>query len=342
MDPYSLYPLKFEPIYQYRLWGGNRLANFLSAPLPSNELVGEAWLLSDRKDQTSLVAEGALKGKTIAELMEQASVAIMGSAAGHHSHFPLLLKLLDAKSVLSVQVHPADDMKEYIPEGGRGKTEAWVVLQTGNEGRIYAGLKEGTTSDSLKTSLNAHHITDLLPNFKAEVGDAIFIPAGTVHTLTDVVVFEIQENSDITFRLYDWDRIDKQTGKRRELQVEQAIACINYSQGPICPQVLKVESTAPQFREKLFDCDYFILWRVQSDQPFKVGEESLPRILVCIEGSGSLEYHGIEYMLHKGDVMLLPAILGICTFKPHQPLQIFEIALPKKDNYYKTEEMKPS
>lgn len=331
MDQYSLYPLTFEPLFQYRLWGGTRLSSLVSKPLPDNELIGEAWLLSDREDQTSHVAEGSLKGKTIKELMEEAPDALMGKAATHYTRFPLLLKFLDATTVLSVQVHPSDDMKEYIPKDGSGKTEAWVVLQAGNEGRIYAGLKENTTPDSLKTSLNAHQVADLLPNFKAKVGDAVFIPAGTVHTLTDVVVFEIQENSDVTFRLYDWERIDKKTGKPRELQVDQAIACINYSQGTICPQVLKVESASPLLREKLFDCEYFILWRIQSEKSFDVGEEGLPRILVCVEGNGSLEYHGTEYILHKGDVMLIPAIVGICSFKPHQHVQIFEIALPKKD-----------
>lgn len=333
MDQYNLYPLTFEPLYQYRLWGGRRLSSFLSKPLPDNELIGEAWLLSDREDQTSHIAEGPLKGKTIKEIMEEAPDALMGKAATHYKHFPLLLKFLDATTVLSVQVHPSDDMKEYIPEGGSGKTEAWVVLQSGAEGRIFAGLKPGTTADSLRDALNSHRVADLLPSFKAEVDDAIFIPAGTVHTLTDVVVFEIQENSDVTFRLYDWDRIDEKTGKPRELQIIQAIACINYSQGFICPQVLKIESETHISREKLFDCDYFILWRIKGKEPFPVGEENLPRILVCIEGSGSLEYQGTEYILNKGDVMLLPAALGISQFKPQKDVQVFEIALPRKDTF---------
>src|SRR5262245_219870 len=136
-----LYPLRFEPIYQYRLWGGRRLAELLSAPLPGDEPIGEAWILSDRDDHPSRVAEGPLKGKTIAELLEEWPGPMLGKLASRFPRFPLLLKFLDAREVLSVQVHPSDRQTEYIPAGETGKTEAWVVLEAGPESRIYAGLK---------------------------------------------------------------------------------------------------------------------------------------------------------------------------------------------------------
>src|ERR1700680_4244160 len=127
MKEISLYPLRFVPIFQYRLWGGRRLAKLLAAPLPGDDLIGEAWLLSDRDDHASLVADGSLKGKTVGQLLAQAPQQMLGKLCGHFSRFPLLLKFLDVSKTLSVQVHPSDDYPELIPPGDTGKTEAWVV-----------------------------------------------------------------------------------------------------------------------------------------------------------------------------------------------------------------------
>ncbi len=241
MSQIPLYPLRFEPIYQYRLWGGRRLAKLLKAPLPGDGPIGEAWLLSDRDDHVSRVANGPLEGTTLRQLLEQFPDRLLGKLAGRFPRFPVLLKFLDARDKLSVQVHPADGQRDYIPAGESGKTEAWVVLEAGPKSRIYAGLKPGTTRDDLKRALASRAVADLLPSFTPRVGDAVFIRAGTVHSLSDVVVFEVQENSDVTFRLYDWDRIDPNTGKPRPLQVEQAMACIDFEQVAIGPVALMVE-----------------------------------------------------------------------------------------------------
>ena len=161
----------------------------------------------------------------------------------------MLLKFLDARDKLSVQVHPDDWQKKYIPAGESGKTEAWVVLQADSTSRIYAGLKPGTTPADLQRPLKSHTVADLLASFTPAVGDAVFIRAGTVHSLSGVVVFEVQENSDVTFRLYDWDRVDPKTGKPRPLQVEQAVACIDTKQVAIGPQAPLFEQAAPALRE---------------------------------------------------------------------------------------------
>ncbi len=153
MNQLSLYPMRFEPIYQYRIWGGRRLANVLTAPLPNDEPIGEAWLLSDRADHASVVAEGALKGQTITQLLELAPEQMLGKLAGEFDRFPLLLKFLDARDTLSVQVHPTDQQTRYLPAGESGKTEAWVVLEAGSESRIYAGLNPDTTLENLLESL---------------------------------------------------------------------------------------------------------------------------------------------------------------------------------------------
>jgi mannose-6-phosphate isomerase len=141
----SLYPLRFTPICQYRLWGGRRLADWLKTPLPADEPIGEAWILSDRDDYPSRVAEGPLKGRTIAQLMGRSPKSILGKLAPRFPRFPLLLKFLDVRDMLSVQVHPPDSKVDLIPTGETGKTEAWVILEAEPGSRVYAGLKPGPT-----------------------------------------------------------------------------------------------------------------------------------------------------------------------------------------------------
>ena len=325
-----MYPLRFEPIYQYRLWGGRHFANLLAAPLPGGGPIGEAWVLSDREDRPSHVADGPLKGRTIGELMEQCPVQLMGKLAGRFPRFPLLLKFLDASEMLSVQVHPSDAHADLIPAGETAKTEAWVVLEAGANSRIYAGLKPGTTLDILRCALSHGTAAEHIACFTPKPGDGVFIPAGTVHSLGgDVVVFEVQRNSDVTFRLYDWGHVDAKTGKPRELEVDQALACIDFTEcagGLVAPVV---EATTPVERERLFQCEHFRLWRLRGQSPFTVGATGVPRVLVCIEGEGQVEHDGATYAVGKGDVVVLPAVVGACAFRPLCAVNLLEIALPE-------------
>ncbi len=330
MNQIPLYPLRFEPICQYRLWGGRRLAELLRDPLPGDGPIGEAWLLSDRDDHPSRVADGPLKGRTIAQLLEQSPEQLLGKLAGRFSRFPLLLKFLDAREMLSVQVHPSDLQTDYLPAGERGKTEAWVVLEAEPESRIYAGLKPGTTADDLRHALASRTVAGHLASFTPKRGDSVFLQAGTVHSLGGgLVVFEVQENSDVTFRLYDWDRVDAKTGQPRALQVDPAIACIDFAQGAVVPVVPVVEAAKPLLRERLFDCEHFELWRCHSESPFIVGAPGTPRVLVCIAGAGQLEHNAGIYDVGNGDVVLLPAVVGSCDFRPRGAVSVLEIALPE-------------
>jgi mannose-6-phosphate isomerase len=329
MSQIPLYPLRFEPIYQYRLWGGQRLANLLTAPLPGDGPIGEAWILSDRDDHPSRVADGPLKGLTLRQLLEQSPEQMLGKLAGRFQRFPLLLKFLDCREMLSVQVHPSDLQTDYLPAGEHGKTEAWVVLEAGPESRIYAGLNPGTTADDLRRALANQTVADHLASFTPKIDDGVFLPAGTVHSLGGPLVFEVQENSDVTFRLYDWDRLDANTGKPRDLQVEQAIACIDFAQTAVGPVAPVIEATKPALRERLFDCDYFRLWRLSGELPFVVGAAGTPRLLVCIAGEGQLEHGGAVYAVGKGDVFLLPAVVGACSFHPRGAVILLEIAVPE-------------
>ena len=322
-----LYPLRFAPIFQYRLWGGRRLANWLSAPLPAG-LVGEAWLLSDREDHASRVTNGSLKGRTISALLDEFPEQLMGGLAKRFPRFPLLLKLLDAREMLSIQVHPSDSDARLVPAGETGKTEAWVVLETGKDGRIYDGLKPGTTALDLRRALTDGTIAENLRSLSPKRGDAVFIPAGTVHSLGDVVVFEIQQNSDVTFRLYDWDRVDGKTGQPRELQVDQAFSCIDFKEAPAAVGAA-VPGTATYIRrERLFQCDHFELWRLSGQSPFTVGAAGVPRILVCIDGAGQIVHGGVTHAVGKGDVFLLPAQVGVSAFQPRGGVTLFEISIP--------------
>jgi mannose-6-phosphate isomerase len=318
VHPAALYPLRFDPLYQYRLWGGRRLGRMLSTPLPGEEPVGEAWLLSDRDDQASRVADGPLKGSTIAELIAQSPDELLGRLAGRFKRFPLLLKMLDVKEPLSVQVHPSE------------KNEAWVVLENGPKAHIFAGLKAGTTASAMRQAIADGTVADELADFTPHPGDAVLIRAGTVHSLADVVVFELQQNSDVTFRLYDWDHIDPKTAKPRALQVEQAIACIDFDQGAVTPLTPRTLERRPVLRERLIQCDQFAATRISGRQPFIVGKPETPRVLVCLAGSGHLEYAGNTYQFAKGQVLLSPAVVGACLCRPHDSVSMLEISLPER------------
>ncbi len=177
LDQPRLYPLRFKPIYEYRLWGGRRLGDLLAAPLPGDGPVGEAWLLSDRADHASRVANGLLKGRTLGQLLEQAPEQVLGTLAGRFPRFPLLLKFLDVRELLSLQVHPADAHTDLLPAGESGKTEAWVVLEAGKDSRVNAGLQPGTTADDLRRALTSGTVADHVVSLHAEARRR-HLPAG--------------------------------------------------------------------------------------------------------------------------------------------------------------------
>jgi mannose-6-phosphate isomerase len=323
-----LYPLRFEPIFLYRLWGGRRLADFFGRSLPDDGPIGEAWVLSDRDDHPSRVLAGRLAGTPLPELVQRFGRRLLGAAADQHRRFPLLLKFLDARETLSVQVHPADHHTHLLPAGERGKTEAWVVLDAASESRVYVGLRPGTRRDDLHRSLRDQTVEEHLASFTPQVGDCLFLPAGVVHALGGgVVLFEVQQNSDVTFRLHDWGRRDPKTGLGRELHIEQALACTDFahlSHGPVVPHP---EQTAPVHRERLVACAYFQLWRWHGRLPFTVGAAGVCRVVVCVAGSAQLAYGGEEHPLRPGDVVLLAAELGPCLCQPTEDVTILECGL---------------
>ena len=302
--------------------------DLLTAPLPGSDPIGEAWLLSDRDDHPSLIADGVLKGQTIARVLEQSPEQLLGQLYRQFSRFPLLLKFLDVRRSLSVQVHPSDAYRDLIPAGDTGKSEAWVVLQAGPEARVYAGLKPAITAQAMRQAIMNGTVDQQLASFAPKPGDGVYIGAGIVHSLRDVVVFEVQQNSDVTFRLYDWGHVDPETGQLRALQVDQAMECIDWGQAAIEPVAPLVQQTKPVFRESLVQCQHFGMTRISGQVPFMVGTTGRPSVLVCLAGEGHVQYADVRFTFHKGDVLLLPAVVGARSCRPHGVISLLELSLP--------------
>lgn len=322
MTPAALPPLRFDPVFKENLWGGTRLPGFLRRPAPTPDPIGEAWVLSDVDGSPSRVAGGPFAGATLRQLLADHPRELLGGAKPANGRFPLLLKFIDARQELSVQVHPDDARAAAAIPGASGKTEAWVVLEANPAtSRIYAGFRAGVTAADFRAALAAKTTPRTLHSFTPNPGDCVFLDAGTVHAIgADVFLFEVQQTSDITYRLYDWDRVDAKTKRPRELHVEAGLACADFARGPCRPV------TAPAGR--LAGCAYFTLDRHTGPAPFAVGAAGACRVVVCVGGSGELAWGGERSPLAPGDVVLLPASAGAATCHPAGTLTVLECGLP--------------
>ncbi len=219
------YPLTFEPIFQERVWGGRRLETLFKKPLPPDQRIGESWEISDRPGAASVIANGPFTGRDLHWLMENHAEELLGEVPSHNGRFPWLAKLLDANEDLSVQVHPPADIASSL--GGEPKTEAWHIARAEPEARLIAGLKRETTTEDFKAQLGQSNFPVGLHEIPANKGDSIFIPSGRLHALgAGIVVFEIQQNSDTTFRVYDWNRTGLD-GLPRKLHIDKALLSID-------------------------------------------------------------------------------------------------------------------
>lgn len=323
-----LYPLEFEPIFKSVPWGGRRLQELLRPTDFPEGPVGEAWVLSDQGANQSRIAKGPLRGVVLRQLVEQIPERLFGKKSRRHTCFPLLLKFIDAHEPLSVQVHPDDRHADLVPLGQRGKTEAWVVLHAEPDSRIYAGLRPGVGEAELRRAMQANQVPECLHSFTPHAGDCLFIPAGTVHALgAGLVIFEVQQTSDVTFRLFDWNRRDAKTGKPRQLHIEEAWACIDFGKGP-CDPVVPAADPAQLQRQQLVSCAHFRLERWTSSQPTDVGHSSACRILVGISGNAELEYGEEVYPLRPGTVLLIPAEIDVRTCRPAGTATWLECTFP--------------
>lgn len=303
-----LYPLKFKPLLKERIWGGSDLRNRAGVRTKADVPIGESWEISGFEDEMSVVAEGRLKGNSIGELTE----VFMGELVGDKVYeafgceFPLLVKYIDAQDMLSVQVHPGNALAARL-HGAWGKSEMWYITECEEDAEILVGFKEGTTPEKFAAALTNGTITDLLNRYTVHKGDAFYIPAGTVHCICGgIKLVEIQQTSDITYRIYDWERADNK-GRMRELNPELALQAIRFEADVEydCTQAPRVGEVV-----ELVDCSHFTTNLVSVEGCYTRDLTWLNSfvIYICTEGSGKLSYSAGTVEVQKGDVYLVPAI----------------------------------
>ena len=300
----KLYPLTFDPIFKDRIWGGTKLKTDLNKALPERT-IGESWELSTVPNDISIVNNGTLKGKNINEIIDLYPNQFLGKSVVERfgKTFPLLFKFIDAQKDLSIQVHPNDALAKER-HNSFGKTEMWYVMQADEKARIVAGFKKDSSKEEYMHSLEDKTLVSILKEIPVKKGDVFFLETGTIHAIgAGVLIAEIQQTSDITYRVYDWDRVDDE-GKSRELHTELALDAINYKKtsSKVAHTSLKNQFNllvdCPYFKTNVIPLDGEVSWQKKQDA-FTV--------LMCTEGNFELFCEHETYTFKKGDTVLLPA-----------------------------------
>lgn len=332
MEPY---PLLFEPIYKPKLWGGRRIFDHFNREPVGSEPIGESWELVDLEGDASRARNGPAKGRTLTELVKRWGRALLGNADLFEGRFPLLIKYLDARENLSIQVHPTEQVARELGGNVRVKHEAWYVLDADPAGVIYHGLEPGVSRDVFVEAMRTGLVEGVLRKISVSQGDCYYLPSGTPHALgAGVLVAEVQTPSDITYRTYDWGRVDPASGKPRELHLEQAVRCIDFTSPPASPmqQHLHLGTTMATVT-RLVGCPCFVMDKldiaqgVTQDAPM----ESFA-IWVLLKGLGWVEWGSGEERLdcRPGDVVLVPAGLGGVRARAITPAQWLEVTVPAR------------
>ncbi len=300
----NLYPFKFEPILKERIWGGTKLQTVLHKTIPSNK-TGESWELSTVAGDVSVVANGAFRGTSLNTLINDYPEALLGTAVYKRfgKQFPLLFKYLDAKEDLSIQVHPNDELAK-LRHQSFGKTEMWYILQADPESRIIVGFKDESNAEEYLNQLANKTVLNLLQEVEVQAGDAFFIETGTVHAIgAGIVLAEIQQTSDITYRIYDFDRTDD-SGNTRELHVDLALEAINYTKADTKANYTKTANAA----NTIVDCPYFTTNYIPLSGSTKISRDgSSFLVYMCVEGAFDIKTATAHYHFEKGDTVLIPA-----------------------------------
>jgi mannose-6-phosphate isomerase len=301
----SLYPLTFQPVLKQRVWGGRRLDLLYKKPLPRDVPVGESWEISDRPEDVSIIANGSLAGKDLHWLMETRGRELLGRAPLQSKRFPLLIKILDATEKLSLQVHPPAHKAAQL--GGEPKTEFWYIAEASPDAELYVGLRKGCTRQEFADKMQAGTVADCFHRLRVRAGDAMFLPSGRVHALgAGMVIFEIQQNSDTTYRVFDWNRLGLD-GKPRDLHIDQSMASIDF--GDFEPELVRPQPRpgASQIRtlvkHPLFEVE---LMSLNADQQLPLTPATMQIIGVV---SGEVRVISIqgEAALSAGQFCLVPA-----------------------------------
>lgn len=313
-------PLVFEPFFRPQVWGGRRLERFLGRPLPGEGPFGEAWMLSAQSLHVSRAAEGPFRGVLLSELWAGHAPDMVGEDWSAGDPFPLLFKYLDCQELLSIQVHPNDQLARELCSGESGKTEAWVILEAEPGARVYAGLRPGTNRQELEHHLTAGTLAECLHAFVPQKGQCVFIPAGTVHAVGGgVLMAEVQQSSDATFRLFDWNRIGAD-GKPRPLHTEAALQSIDWSAGPIRPTTgVPIPGLGAGVQgERLAACPHFSIDRFRLAGPLEWPYPGRLSVWMVLEGSAVLSSatSGFRRVCRVGETILSPACAVSLQWKP--------------------------
>lgn len=303
--------LRFHATYLERIWGGTLLRDVLHMPAPADKVIGEAWLIADHPHCESVVAGGPLAGATLRELIVRHGRALLGAAAPTpEGRFPLLLKLIDAGDLLSVQVHPDDSDAIRLGEPDVGKTEMWYVLHAASGAQLIYGLKPGATRAAFEAAIAAGETLGALQHHAAPAGTGVFVPAGTVHAIgAGLLIAEIQQNSDITYRIHDYDRCDP-NGNPRELHINKALEVIRFD-GAVWP--LRSASPGDAMATELAACAYFSTRYVPAAAaPVEITGGAFS-IVLAAHGETLLKADGDEALLAPGEAALLPATTDRAT-----------------------------
>jgi mannose-6-phosphate isomerase len=307
-------PLLFKPIFQERIWGGRKLAELFGKGLPAGKRIGESWEIVDRPEAQSVVANGPLKGKTLHELWIQDREAIFGNVP-KSERFPLLVKLLDAHEKLSLQVHPPDDVAKIL--GGEPKTEFWYVAASEPESEIFVGLRASLTREEFKRALEEKTVEDCVHKIRVKAGDAMFLPAGRLHAVGGGnLLVEIQQNSDTTYRVFDWNRVEE-AGKTRTLHIDEALQSIDFND--VAPTLEEPKG------ELLVQHALFEVQKWNLDSAREIAPRGHFAIVCCLSGS----LRCVDVDLAAGEFFLVPASLQDRQVHPRaKETSILRVTIP--------------
>ena len=305
----ELYPLKFKPIFKDKIWGGDKLKTFLGKDFSPLSNCGESWEISGMKSDVSIISNGSLMGETLNSVLEKYKEDLVGKKVYEKfgSTFPLLVKFIDANDDLSIQVHPDDELAKKR-HNSLGKTEMWYVIQADAGSTLISGFNRQVDEYIYLEKLNNGHLTDILNKEDVKTGDVFFLPAGRVHTIgKGLLIAEIQESSDITYRIYDFDRRDTH-GNKRELHTEEALAAIDYNFYPPYKTIYHPKKNKPV---ALVKCPYFTTKLLEytggTERDYRAIDSFV--IHICLDGSYILCYETQRLEVKMGECVLLPATI---------------------------------
>lgn len=323
----KLYPLKFNPILKDKIWGGNKLGYVLDKPIGDSKNCGESWEISGVEGYISVVSEGQLKGKNLVELIEEFKGYLIGEAVyqSFGSKFPLLIKFIDANDDLSIQVHPDDElgMKRH---NSFGKTEMWYVVDAEEGATLISGFNKPTNKEEYLEIFEAGNLTDILNREDVENDDVFFLPAGRVHTIgKGLLIAEIQQTSDITYRIYDFDRVDAD-GNERELHVKEAVDAIDYNFYDEYKTIY--DKTAKE--TEIGKSQYFITNRLVIGDSISRNYSNFDSciILMCLEGDGEINFEEGSISYKLGDSILIPNSITSITIDSSTTSKVLEVRIP--------------